>query len=357
MKSCKLGSGFVLGDSLDCNSFYYPLNHNIRWEMSWGNSMLSPIIINKVASKEFDTIKIPVTWDEHILYDKENDKYYIEDWFLDRVKSVIKSVLDTGKYCIINTQHDSDWICNVNIDIKDRLSKYRTLWKLIATELKDFDSSKLIYENMNEYGFFIQNEDNETNNIINNNNINYYNSLTSDFIDIVRNIDGNNDRTLIVDGVFSDLISTYNALTDYDTKLKDIITSNENILLGIHIYDPRPYTVIDNADSEMKYSDDYYTNLLNTTSETIQSYINKIKDEFNIDIYISEMGCNRLGKSDNRVKDWLSMIYSCCKNTNIGVAMWDDGKYEKEVIDRESMDELIPGVYDIIHNYCLLLES
>ena len=106
----KLGYGFAIGNNLDVNTFDGPKEKNINWETGWFNKPIDKTLISQIKDRGFKTIKIPISWSDHIKFDLDNNKCTCEKWWIDRCKDVIQLVIDSGLYCIINTQHDADWL-------------------------------------------------------------------------------------------------------------------------------------------------------------------------------------------------------------------------------------------------------
>ena len=68
----QLGFGWNLGNTLDAHNGNY--NEGLNSETSWGNPKVTNSMIDKLVAKGFKTIRIPVTWHNHII-----DKSYTID--------------------------------------------------------------------------------------------------------------------------------------------------------------------------------------------------------------------------------------------------------------------------------------
>ena len=154
----KLGYGFVLGDSLDVNTFDGQKKKGDSWETGWGNDAIAEDLIKSIKDRGFKTIKIPISWEDHVHYDSTCKTCECDAWWKTRCKEVVQMVLNQDMYCIINTQHDADWISCLSYESSDDfckllLNKFKSLWRTIANIFKDINSDKLIYESMNEIGY------------------------------------------------------------------------------------------------------------------------------------------------------------------------------------------------------------
>jgi endoglucanase len=128
--------GWNLGNTLDSDPD----------ETAWGNPRTTQAMLDVIASADFRTVRIPVTWMHHM---GGAPNYAVDDAWLDRVEEVTNYVLSTGMYAIVNTHHE-EWVSLMpgadHGAIADRLS---LLWTQIAARFRDYDDY-LIFETMNE---------------------------------------------------------------------------------------------------------------------------------------------------------------------------------------------------------------
>ncbi|MBQ5676016.1 MAG: cellulase family glycosylhydrolase [Lachnospiraceae bacterium] len=81
-----MGLGWNLGNSLESTG--RGSSSNITdFETYWGNPVVTESLIKAVKAKGFSTIRIPVSWYEHVSYD--NGNYTIDSKWLARVKQVV----------------------------------------------------------------------------------------------------------------------------------------------------------------------------------------------------------------------------------------------------------------------------
>ncbi|MDD5934886.1 MAG: cellulase family glycosylhydrolase, partial [Clostridiales bacterium] len=74
-------TGWNLGNTLDARS-----GANLRSEMGWGCPFTTPEMIQDVINAGFNVIRIPVTWDQHII---KEENYRIDSEWMARVKEVV----------------------------------------------------------------------------------------------------------------------------------------------------------------------------------------------------------------------------------------------------------------------------
>jgi len=112
----EMKAGWNLGNSLDAEG---------PDETFWGNPVITKTLIDEIANRGFNTVRVPVTWRFH---QGDGPNYTVEEAWLDRVEEVVNYVRANNMYVIINVHHDDTWIIPTydNGDaVKNRLSK---LW-------------------------------------------------------------------------------------------------------------------------------------------------------------------------------------------------------------------------------------
>lgn len=241
--------GYNLGNTLDSNPYdpthrwWNPVGKTpVEWEMAWGQPETTQEIIDAIATKGFNVIRVPVTWYPHM---DENDN--VEEEWMNRVQQVVDMVLHAGCYCVLNVQHDSgSGIVSVNgsnVTRKDGgawlvadlgnyetiTAKFQKLWQQIATRFRDYDD-KLLFEAFNE----ILDANFEWGDPADASAYTAINMLTQDFVNTVRATGGNNEYRNLV-------INPYSA-GNSPAKLAGVAVPDDkhpNHLLGsVHSYDP-----------------------------------------------------------------------------------------------------------------------
>jgi len=136
----KIKRGINIGNSLDANPT----------ETSWGNPLIQKYYFDDYANAGFTSIRIPITWKDHIL---KTSPFTIDQVWLNRVDSIVTWGLNKGLYIIINIHHEAEL---KEIDTMKNLvakatiiAKYDSLWSQIATHFKD-KSDHLFFEMLNE---------------------------------------------------------------------------------------------------------------------------------------------------------------------------------------------------------------
>ena len=100
----RMGIGWNLANTLEAHSFSWQENPRLSGmdsEFLWESTETTREILEFAYSKGYKSIRIPVTWYNHII----DESYTIDpDWML-RVKEIVDTALDIGYYVILNEHH------------------------------------------------------------------------------------------------------------------------------------------------------------------------------------------------------------------------------------------------------------
>ncbi|MBQ7782696.1 MAG: cellulase family glycosylhydrolase [Oscillospiraceae bacterium] len=102
-------AGWNLGNTLDsCGEWIglYTQGLPSDYETAWGNPITQKKMITAVKNAGFNSVRVPVTWSEHI-----DDKGNIDKKWLDRVQETVDYVISQDMYCILNVHHDAGSDC------------------------------------------------------------------------------------------------------------------------------------------------------------------------------------------------------------------------------------------------------
>ena len=244
------GPGFNLGNTLDSTSFNIEEARKggkgwivqwgakdsagrvkpTAWETAWGQPMTTQKLADYIISLGFTTVRIPVTWAEHL--DGEDN---VDAAWMARVKTVVDYFHYRGVYCIINLHHDGGadgWIEATRESYETYSGRFASVWRQIAETFGDYDE-RLIFESMNEV-------------LDGNNNWNtpsadasgWINAWNRLFVDTVRETGGNNAlRNLMVmtysgggaDGNFASFVLPEDP-------------ADHHLMITVHNYDPQGFT-------------------------------------------------------------------------------------------------------------------
>jgi endoglucanase len=219
--------GWNLGNTLDATG----------GETAWGNPFTTKSMIDKVHAAGFRTLRLPVTWYEHI---GPAPEYPISKAWLDRVEEVVNYALDNDMYVILNTHHeDAAWLKPSYADQKKTEEKLVKVWAQISERFKQY-GDYLIFETMNEPRLVNTRDEwtggtSETRQVIN-----AYNAAA---VRAIRSTGGNNAGRFI-------MLPTVAASHD-KIAVDDWVApaGDEHLILSLHFYSPYNFALNGNGTS------------------------------------------------------------------------------------------------------------
>lgn len=308
----QMGVGWNLGNALD--SYSYSKGSSLESETWWGNPKTTKKMIDAVADAGFQSIRIPVTYYNHL---DENNQ--IDSAWLDRVEEVVNYALDNDLYVVMNVHHDtgmSGWIYSDTDSYETDKAALTNLWSQIATRFKDYDD-RLLFEGTNE----ILNSDNNWDWGVAYKDFQVTHDLNQDFINTVRSTGGNNANRYLV-------VSTWAASSD-SCQIEQLFYKNfddtveDKLIMSVHNY--------------------------STSSSTITSFISKLKqysDTYGIPVIIDEFGTKSTVAEETRVSS-ASYYVSTAKENGITCFVWDNGG-DYQLLDRNKCCWSYPSIVEAI---------
>ncbi|MDE6775374.1 MAG: DUF5620 domain-containing protein, partial [Ruminococcus sp.] len=113
--------GWNLGNSLEC---YGTTKSCTATETGWGNPKATEDMIKSVKNAGFNSIRIPVTWGEHM------DGDIIQSEWLDRVQEVVDYAYNNDMFVILNMHHDDYiWFNPTDEEYPDDSAKLKKIWE------------------------------------------------------------------------------------------------------------------------------------------------------------------------------------------------------------------------------------
>lgn len=247
--AANFGPGWNLGNTLDSTS--YNLNEakagkagwivkwgkkdaqgNLlpeAWETAWGQPVVTEEIVDYILSLGFSTVRIPITWAEHIGEDDQVDPRWMA-----RVKEVVDLFHSRGAYVIINMHHDGGadgWIEASEESYNTYGKRFAAVWTQIAQTFADYDE-RLLFESMNE----VLDASNNWNapNPVAARWINEWNAL---FVRTVRATGGHNAKRNLI-------LMTYSGggAEENFSSFKLPEENPEHLMITVHNYDPQAFT-------------------------------------------------------------------------------------------------------------------
>lgn len=307
--------GWNLGNTLDSTSSLS--DPGVSSETAWGNPKTTQEMIDTVKAKGFNTVRVPTTWYQHL-----NSENVIDPAWMARVKEVVDYCIADDMYVILNMHHENF----INVDqftddtLKNAMEKSTAIWTQVSAEFQNYDQH-LVFEAMNEARQLNNPKVDQWGNGSGDNGYtwNYVNTLTANFIDIVRNQGSqeNKDRLLMIPGycASSDITAIRNI---------DIPENSGNVALSVHAYLPYFFTMA--TDSYANHSfpgksgwgEDYEGAL-----KQFFTNMDTIIEEKNAPIVIGEFGASNFDNTQDRV-NWANSYITLAKKSGIPCVLWDN---------------------------------
>ncbi len=295
----------------------------LKSETLWGSPKITPEIIKMYSDAGYKTLRMPVTWANHII----DENYTIDPLWMARVKTVVNWALDAGLYVILNEHHS----------VRDKMTKplqhgegYRTgtgdeveseqflraIWKQIAQAFNNGYDEHLIFETMNEprnAGHIHAwtpamssgkceecRKDFEI--------LNVYNQAC---LDEIRKSGGNNaTRFVMIPSLCSDGAALYNKYFKMPSDSADgrLIATFHNYIMG----------------SGPEYATPYFTRAMEIQLDALFIKIDEEYTQKGIPVIIGETGAVKTTDLTQRI-NWINYFVKQAKRYKMLTILWDDG--------------------------------
>jgi len=302
----EMGMGYDLSNTLDAHiSKDTQYDQGLSSETCWGNPYTTEEMIESYVTKGFKSLRIPVTWHNHII----DNSYTIDPKWMERVKTVVDWAYSKGLYVILNTHHDDAKYAEGDIAHqtgyyllkKDRVESEKfiyNIWRQISIAFNNGYGERLIFESLNEPRLVGINQEwwcpqDDSTCIEANEVLEEYNRLA---LKTVRLSGGNN---LVRFMMFPTMAASYDNLAKFNFKLpddKEFSVNNDRILLSLHMY--LPYNFALNEDKTYNvFTEEYQNELLSDFKYLYDNVIQKGSH-----VVIGEMGVTDKDNMPERLK-------------------------------------------------------
>lgn len=319
-----MNAGWCLGNSLDS---YNTGKTGLSTETGWGNLKTTKEMISSVKSAGFNSIRIPVTWGEHMNGDT------IDPEWLARVKEVVDYAYDENMFVILNMHHDDYiWFEPQDSEYAADSAKLKAIWNQIASYFMDY-GDRLIFEGMNEPRTVGSANEwmggtAEERTIIA--------RYEQDFVDTVRKTGGNNAKRSLI-------VTSYAASAETAAINDIIIPSGGNIIVSVHYYAP------------WQFSDGTVTDFSDSGKAELDAKFEELKQKF-IDkgtpVIIGEFGCINAAPESVR-QEYYKYYISSAKKQGIKCFIWDNnvssGEQSFGIFNRGTLtwnEAILSGIID-----------
>ncbi len=315
--------GWNLGNTLDCSNTGLSVTAKPeKFAKAWGQPAPNAEQFQAVKDGGFNTVRIPTTWYEHLVWDEDSQMYLVSDTWMDYVKQTVDYAYDRDMFVILNVHHEEFINAAVFTDesYAEAEKKLTDIWTQVAETFKDYDQH-LIFEGMNEPRQTGNPSVNQWGNGTDDNGYttNYINNLNKAFVDTIRGNGSaaNSERLLMLPG--------YAASSDATAIRNIAIPENAgNVALSVHAYAPYYFCMATDEKAchefpgKSGWGEDYeysLTNLFNT--------LDQIQKDKNVPIIIGEFSASDFENTEDRCR-WATSYLSKAKAVGIPCVLWDN---------------------------------
>ncbi len=322
--------GWNLGNTFDATG-----TKGLGSEMSWGQPHTEKAMIDGLADSGIKTIRIPVSWHNHI---KDIKTYTIDPEWMERVKTVVDWAIEADMYVIINSHHDnyekpykmlkaSGYYPNSENLVESQRFLYN-VWGQIALAFNNGYDEHLIFETMNEPRLagtsceWWYNGDSKCIDAAD-----CLNKLNQTALDAIRDSGGNNLKRFIMCPA---LQASENSASSSKFKLPQDISGQNNLILSVHAY--TPYSFAMESPGDRKFTDGH--------KQELDTLFSKLKKKF-IDngypVVIGEYGATNKDNLEERM-EWFDYFISNAKQNGIPCILWDNGVWQTRTQENGTPD-------------------
>lgn len=312
--------GWNLGNSLECtnDSFNYDTAPK-SFVTTWGNPEPTAEMIKTVKAAGFNTIRIPVTWYQHLKYNESTGVYEINQKWMAYVKKVVDWAYNENMFIILNVHHE-EWVNAPEFNQQayaEASAKLRDIWTQVSEQFKDYDQH-LIFEGMNEpretgKGSAVEWGSGDDNSRT------YINNLNEIFVNTVRGQGSapNSERLLMLPGYCaSSDINAINAIK--------IPQNSGNVALSVHAYTPYFFAMDTGEYANHNFpGSDGYGNNYEAQLQSLFSSFKAASDSKGVPMIIGEFSASDFDNTQSRV-NWAKYYLTLAKQAGITCVLWDN---------------------------------
>lgn len=357
--------GWNLGNTLDSSVDQPWFTDELDYESAWCGVKTTPELIEAISDAGFRTIRIPVSWHNHV----SGDNYEISEVWMNRVHEVVDYAIDLDMYVILDIHHDifsgkeenSLGQCFIypTEECYAVSEKYVTcIWQQLSEEFKDYDEH-LIFESLNEprltgteYEWWLDPSSPECTEAVA-----CINKLNQCFVDVVRSSGGNNaNRYLLIPGY----CSSFDGANHPDFALPQD-TVEDRLMVSIHAYTPYHFALQAATDdgSRSSFEVEEYSD-----TQEIDKFMNALYDKYisrGIPVIIDEFGARNKQADDGFDNVQARINYSAyyvatARSNGITCCWWDNNSFNSDgedfgLIDRTALMWVYPDILKALMTY------
>lgn len=330
--------GWNLGNTLDALGGSW--KKGLNTQTAWGQPLTTKEMIDGLAKSGVKTIRIPVSWSEHVI-----DKYYtIDPKWMARVKEIVTWAYENDMFIILNSHHDNfdqnkkipagKGVYYPSEENYEESKKFLTcLWKQISSHFIDFDYH-LIFETLNEPR--PRGTSNEwwydQNSPVCKKYMGTLNKLNQDIVNTIRASGGNNTHRVIM---VPSLAASPDAALSKDFRIPTDTVENR-LAISVHMYTPYNFAMASPGD--IKFTEAHQKEL----STIFRKLYNKFVSA-GTPVVIGEMGATNKNNLQDRINWFNFFITEARKNSIYTCCLWDNGVWE--INEKDPKDKIYSEHY------------
>ncbi len=315
-----LGRGWNLGNTFDACEKHSTQKAGLETETMWGNPLTTKALIAYIKDCGFDTVRIPVTWAQHL---GDAPDYKIDEQWLDRVNEVVDWVLEYDMKVIINVHHDDAFWLITDEEHKE-VSKtiLCKIWSQLCVRFADYNDN-LVFETMNEPRVEGA-EDEWQGNPQSREIVNYLNLAA---LETIRSSCGNNALRYV-------MIPTYAASALNENIEALALPDDDKVIVSVHYYFGTAHQS-EFPDNEKEWGLSDKASLYHTFRKIYKSYVEK-----GYGVVKSEFGWTDRTNIENLAKN-TAFYVELAEKFGFSCIVWDNGE-SFGIIDRNNLKILYP---------------
>ena len=348
-----LGLGINLGNTFDAvvpDGITY--DDLLFVERSWVGITTSPEMIQTMKEAGFQTLRIPVSWHDHV-----DEQFTIDEDWLNRVQEVVDYAYDRDMNVIINIHHDNELdFLYPSYALQEQSKTYiARIWTQLSERFKDYDQ-RLIFEAMNEPR--LKGTSNEWWIDINKSSstepLDVINLLNQTFVDVVRKSGGQNSERYL-------MIPSYAASPEFTQTEKFKLphdSATKKLILSVHSYSPYYFALASPKDKKSVATFDH-NNILST--KDIDYFMDNVYAHYiknGIPVVIGEFGSrDKDGNTQERVNH-AAYYANAAAMRGIPIVWWDNHYFEGDgerfgLLNRFELTWTYPEIVQALRQYVL----
>ena len=325
----EMGFGWNLGNTFDAWDSKYQ-NQGLDSETSWGVSKTTEEVIEGLSTKGIKTIRIPVTWHNHII----DNSYTIDPEWMERVKTVVDWSISKGLYVILNTHHDNaeytvepmkygKGYYPAGKDLDESAQFLFNVWTQIASAFNNGYDHHLIFEGLNEprpvgtkCEWTYTKGDPTCEEAVS-----ILNEFNRIILKAIRESGGNNEKRFYM---VTPLAAAYGAAVTSDFIIpgdSKYNPTNPKVLLSVHMY--LPYNFAMNAEMAFtKFEEAYKNEVVGDFKTLFENFVLKGHH-----VVIGEMGTINKNNTEARI-EWAKMFIENSRKYQMASCLWDNEYFD-----------------------------